>query len=119
MLTRRKASAGIAAATLALTASNAARAEDAAERLLPAPRSSGGVPLIDALKLRRSTRAYSDRPLEPQVLSDLLWAADGVNRPSGDRTAPYWRHIVVMTSMPRWSTASGSTSRKRTRSSLT
>jgi hypothetical protein len=41
-------------------------------------------------------RAYSERPLEPQVLSDLLWAADGVNRPSGDRTAPYWRHIMVV-----------------------
>jgi len=31
-----------------------------------------------------------------QVLSDLLWAAYGVNRPSGDRTAPYWRHIMVV-----------------------
>ena len=31
-----------------------------------------------------------------QVLSDLLWAAFGVNRPSGDRTAPYWRHIMVI-----------------------
>ena len=96
MLTRRKASAGIAAATLALGANNAIHAEDAAARPLPAPRSSGGMPLIDALKLRRSTRAYSERALEPQVLSDLLWAADGVNRPSGDRTAPYWRHIMVV-----------------------
>ena len=31
-----------------------------------------------------------------QVLSDLLWAAFGINRPSGDRTAPYWRHVMVM-----------------------
>jgi len=54
------------------------------------------MPLFEALKLRRSTRAYSSRPLEPQVLSDLLWAANGVNRPSGDRTAPYWRHIMVI-----------------------
>jgi nitroreductase len=30
------------------------------------------------------------------VLSDLFWAAFGVNRPSGDRTAPYWRHIMVI-----------------------
>ena len=30
------------------------------------------------------------------MLSDLLWAAYGVNRPSGDRTAPYWRHIMVI-----------------------
>lgn len=49
-----------------------------------------------ALKLRRSTREYSDRPLPVQVLSDLLWTAFGVNRPSGDRTAPYWRHVMVM-----------------------
>ena len=63
---------------------------------LPPPRSTGGQPLTEALKLRRSTREYSDRPLPAQVLSDLLWAAFGVNRPSGDRTAPYWRHIMVM-----------------------
>jgi len=96
MLTRREASAGIAATAVVLGAGGAAHTEEAAARPLPAPRSSGGMPLIDALKLRRSTRAYSERPLEPQVLSDLLWAANGVNRPSGDRTAPYWRHIMVI-----------------------
>ena len=51
---------------------------------------------MQALELRRSTRVYSPRPLSAQTLSDLLWAAYGVNRPSGDRTAPYWRHIVVI-----------------------
>src|SRR5271167_2644851 len=96
MLTRREAAAAIAATAPAVGAGGALRAEDMAARPLPPPRSSGGLPLIDAFKLRRSTRAYSDRPLEPQVLSDLLWAADGVNRPSGDRTAPYWRHIMVI-----------------------
>lgn len=45
------------------------------------------MPLISALSLRRSIREYADRPLPPQILSDLLWAAFGVNRPSGDRTA--------------------------------
>ena len=50
---------------------------------------------MKALKLRRSTREYSDRKLTPQALSDLLWAAFGVNRPSG-RTAPYWRHVMVI-----------------------
>jgi nitroreductase len=49
-----------------------------------------------ALELRRSTREYADRPLAAQTLSDLLWAAFGVNRPSGDRTAPYWRHVMVI-----------------------
>ncbi len=51
---------------------------------------------MDALMLRRSTREYANRALPTQVLSDLLWAAFGVNRPSGDRTAPYWRHIMVV-----------------------
>ena len=51
---------------------------------------------MQALKLRRSTREYSDRPISDQVLSDLLWAAFGINRPSGDRTAPYWRHLMVI-----------------------
>jgi nitroreductase len=96
MLTRREAAAGLAATALAIGAGGAPRAQEAAARTLPPPRASGGMPLIDALRLRRSTRAYSDRPLEPQILSDLLWAANGVNRPSGDRTAPYWRHIMVI-----------------------
>ena len=28
--------------------------------------------------------------------SDLLWSAYGINRPTGDRTAPYWRHVMVI-----------------------
>lgn len=54
------------------------------------------MPLISALKLRRSTREFSEWPLPTQVLSDLLWAAFGVNRPDGGRTAPYWRHVMVI-----------------------
>ena len=63
---------------------------------LPAPRRTGGMPLMQALQQRRSTREFAPRPLPPQVVSDLLWAAYGINRPSGDRTAPYWRHIMVI-----------------------
>jgi nitroreductase len=63
--------------------------------LLP-PRKSGGMPLISALQRRHSTREYSDRRIPEQLLSDLLWAAFGINRPSGDRTAPYWRHVMVI-----------------------
>ena len=65
-------------------------------RVLPPPRKESGRPLMQALQARRSIREYSQRPLSAQVLSDLLWAAYGVNRPSGDRTAPYWRHIMVL-----------------------
>jgi len=63
---------------------------------LPPPRAEGGQPLTAVLKLRHSTREYSDRALSMQTLSDLLWAAFGINRPSGDRTAPYWRHVMVI-----------------------
>lgn len=63
---------------------------------LPTPRREGGRPLTEVLRLRRSTREYDDRLLPRQLLSDLLWAAFGVNRPNGDRTAPYWRHVMVM-----------------------
>ena len=95
MMTRRQANAGLVSATI-LAGTSGVGAEGAKTKELPPPRATGGKPLIDALKLRRSIREYADRPLPPQVLSDLLWAAFGVNRPSGDRTAPYWRHIMVI-----------------------
>lgn len=66
---------------------------------LPPPRMEGGMPLMQALKSRQSGREFSPKPLPLQVLSDLLWAAQGVNRPeSGKRTAPTardWREIDV------------------------
>ena len=66
-------------------------------RALPQPLTGGGMPLIDALRRRRSTRAFSSEPLSDRQLSDLLWAAAGINRPGGgERTAPYWRHIQVI-----------------------
>jgi nitroreductase len=95
-MTRREANAGILASAALAAAPMLARAEELKPLDLPPPRGAGGQPLIETLKLRRSTREYSDRPLPAQVLSDLLWAAFGVNRPNGDRTAPYWRHVMVM-----------------------
>ena len=94
-MTRREANAGILASAV-LAAGPALAAEETKAIALPPPRGKCGKPLIEALALRRSTREYSERPLPPQVLSDLLWAAFGINRPSGDRTAPYWRHIMVI-----------------------
>jgi nitroreductase len=59
---------------------------------LPAPRLKGGMPLMQALAARRSTRTYADRKIEEDMLSSLLWAAFGINRPeSGGHTAPSWR----------------------------
>jgi nitroreductase len=97
MMTRREANIGlVSSAAVIAAARDVALAEKARVIELPSPRAQGGKPLIDALRLRRSIRQYAPRPLSPQVLSDLLWAAFGVNRPSGDRTAPYWRHIMVI-----------------------
>ena len=94
-MTRRKAMPGFSPARLLLLAPKRG-AQELKPVELPPPRSEGGMPLMSALKLRHSTREYSDQPLPAQVLSDLLWAAFGINRPSGDRTAPYWRHIMVI-----------------------
>ena len=56
---------------------------------LPPPHTDGGMPLMQALKERKSSREFSPAPLPPQVLSDLLWAGFGINRPdNGHRTAP-------------------------------
>lgn len=61
---------------------------------LPAPDMEGGLPLMKALSLRSSSRSFSPDELPAQVLSDLLWAASGINRPeSGLRTAPTARNM--------------------------
>jgi nitroreductase len=54
---------------------------------------SAGMPLMQTLAQRKTTRAFADRPLPTQTLSNLLWAAFGVNRPRAakpdlGRTAP-------------------------------
>jgi SagB-type dehydrogenase family enzyme len=55
---------------------------------LPKPETNGGKPLMQTLSERKSEREFASRDLSPQVLSNLLWAAFGVNRPDGRRTAP-------------------------------
>ncbi len=56
---------------------------------LPKPQTDRGMPVMKALKLRRSTREFSKEKLPDQVLSNLLWAAFGINRPETEgRTAP-------------------------------
>ncbi|MDO8733812.1 MAG: SagB/ThcOx family dehydrogenase [Elusimicrobiota bacterium] len=56
---------------------------------LLAPQTDIGKPLMQVLKNRQSTREFSKEKLPLQTLSNLLWAAFGINRPvSGGRTAP-------------------------------
>ncbi|GEM_PF-54684 len=60
----------------------------AADIQLPKPAKTSSLSLYDALALRRSGRSFSSQELPPVLLSSLLWAANGINRPDGRRTAP-------------------------------
>jgi nitroreductase len=65
-----------------------AKGDPATSILLPPARKHGGLPLMDALARRQSSRDFVRDALPLQLLSDLLWAAYGVNREGGGRTAP-------------------------------
>ncbi len=57
-------------------------------KLLP-PQTDIGRPLMQVLKDRKTIRKYSDKKILDQDLSNILWAAYGINRPEkGYRTAP-------------------------------
>ena len=59
------------------------------EIFLPYPRIKGNISLEEALSMRRSIREYKDIPLTLEQLSQLLWAAQGINEVHyGFRTAP-------------------------------
>jgi hypothetical protein len=50
---------------------------------LPRPKISGGKSLGTSLRRRQTIREISDKELPKQLLSNLLWAACGVNRTTG------------------------------------
>lgn len=92
---------------------------------LPAPDTTGGKPLMQALAQRHTTRALRPDPLDNATLGNLLWAAWGQNRPDGKRTAPsarnrqalqlyvnkadgLWRYEAATHSLERISDALGS-----------
>ena len=56
--------------------------------VLPAPQREGGLPLMEALMKRRSSRKFSEREIDLQTLSDLLWATFGFGGGGKRRTAP-------------------------------
>lgn len=65
---------------------------------LPEPKKTGGMPLMEALSKRKTSREYSTRELDLQTLSNLLWAAFGVTRDDGRRTAPSavnWQEVDI------------------------
>ncbi len=66
---------------------------------LSEPRRTGGQPLMQSLAKRHSTREFSQREVPEPLLSNLLWAANGINRPdTHGRTVPSarnWQEIDV------------------------
>ena len=85
--------AGTSTAVLLLAGVATCLAEALQPITLPEPAKEGGKPLMEALRDRRTTRNISPEPLPAQTLSNLLWAAFGVNRETGafgepGRTAP-------------------------------
>jgi Nitroreductase family len=70
---------------------------------LPPPQTKGGRPLMQVLSDRKSTREFGPGALSPQALSSLLWAAFGINRPDGRRTAPSalnWQEVSIYVATP-------------------
>lgn len=61
--------------------------EDLKTVKLNEPNKKRGLPVMEAFSLRASVREWSDKDVSLQDLSDLLWAANGINRPDGKRTA--------------------------------
>lgn len=63
--------------------------------ILPAAQTTGGMPINDALSARATFRNMKPDALSDQTISNLLWTACGVNRPSSDDprlTAPTARN---------------------------
>ena len=77
------------AVTILLISSGIIYAQELKPIKLLAAQTEGGKPLMQALKDRKSMREFSPKELPLQVISDMLWAACGINRPdSGHRTDP-------------------------------
>ena len=55
---------------------------------LPKPDTKTGMPLMQALQNRQTHREFSVRKISDQNMSEILWAANGVNRENGKRTIP-------------------------------
>ena len=70
---------------------------------LPPPNLNSGKSLMQSLQARKSSRDFSTKKLPVEVLSNLLWAAYGINRPeSGRRTAPSavnWQEVDIYVAM--------------------
>lgn len=72
-----------------LTISAYAQLENSTEIKLNQPDKTKSFSLMNSLNQRASVRNWAEKEMDKQDLSDLLWAANGINRPEkGLRTAP-------------------------------
>lgn len=66
---------------------------------LPTPQKSGGKPLMECLNERQTDRGFDSKKISLQDLSDLVWAANGINRPKADKrtvpTATNWQEMEL------------------------
>lgn len=76
-----------------------AQAQELKTLTLPEPQTGTGMPVMEALRLRQTSRNFDTKPLPFQELSNILWAANGINRPeTGKRTAPSaqnWQEVEI------------------------
>ena len=78
----------VATGAVLAMAPNLALAQELKPIQLVRPQTGSGNPLMQLLWKRMSSRGFSPDPLPIEVLSNLLWAAYGINRSDGRRTAP-------------------------------
>lgn len=101
-------------------------AGDADEIRLPAPEKSGGMPLLDALSARKSNRRTQGEKPSLQQISNVLWAANGITRPDGKRTAPSAMnrqeieiHVLTTDGLYEWDEEENTIEREETAEDLT
>jgi len=82
----------VAGAAMTAGGTDLALAEELEPIQLPKPQTDGGRHLMQLLRERKSVREFSSERIPLQVLSNLLWAAFGMTRPDGKRTAPSARN---------------------------
>jgi nitroreductase len=71
-----------------LCSTNVASAQELTTIKLPQHSIKKGDDIMTTLQNRKSVREFSDKKLTDQEISDILWAANGINRSDGKRTAP-------------------------------
>jgi SagB-type dehydrogenase family enzyme len=60
-------------------------AQESMDIKLPVPDKEGGMPLMKALSVRASAREFDTKMVDLQQISELLWAANGINRPDAEK----------------------------------